>query len=333
MNIFTLYGEDIMSEVMDFPELIYQFDIDGQEYEDKIVLGKFYMYEGIAYELDQIYDKNVMRLKDINDEFVQTEYTVIRDVAKAIIPTIDTYTYIAIAVVSLSQRNSGYCYIKFLEDLKFYLENGFSIEKGLEKIIDKCRSILKQMLPGVEAQMGSIVSTYNNRAVLSVAMKHLTDEYLKIYKKRIDNPIFEIDNIISGNIQELFDTVNICDHKVIFKSEENIREDEINYKKDFLLSAEKDIDLAQKIATLQSFYHYYDSHLIQSTDDIEKDGEAYSCPFYTVCDLELRKANNEICSKRPWRIYELAGGHSGYHCWYGSAVMELKGATAERKPK
>lgn len=44
------------------------------------------------------------------------------------------------------------------------------------------------------------------------------------------------------------------------------------------------------------------------------------CPFYTCCDLQLRKVNPGTCSCSPWHSADWQGWDERGRCWYGTAV-------------
>lgn len=49
--------------------------------------------------------------------------------------------------------------------------------------------------------------------------------------------------------------------------------------------------------------------------------KAIACPFYTICDLSLRKAEPEICRTSPWISVDWATWEpKGDRCWYGTAI-------------
>ncbi|OFZ02009.1 MAG: hypothetical protein A3K10_10580 [Bacteroidetes bacterium RIFCSPLOWO2_12_FULL_31_6] len=155
IEINTPYYDDFVTKKMPFPKIKYRFHKNNKYYEDYLILGKFYLYEGIAYELDREYERLVKGLEEIDDKHANSEYTVIRDIARDILPDINTYNFLVIASASLSQRNCGEAYVRLLKQYKEELNNSPK-EEALQNIKDKYIDVLNQMKDGVKAQLEEI---------------------------------------------------------------------------------------------------------------------------------------------------------------------------------
>lgn len=322
-TVNTPFEGGFLEEELEFPLLTYQFHDNGY-YEDEIILGRFYLYEGIAYELDRIYEMNVKQFPKIRDDLRFSEYTVIRDVAMAIVPGIKTSSFLSLASMSLAQRNSGLCYIEFLKSVQNAKRDGISEEEALKRIKLICSECLRQMSIGIEQQLEEIAAIFSHREALGESFRYLTSQCLGAYKERVINPAFEVELLLSGNLNRLMEIISFCNYTLEFLPSAESGDGE--FMRDMAVSLEEKRELSECMMSLQCYFHYYSSHLISSTAEIEAKAKPCPCPLFTICGLDIRKSNSEICYNKPWRTYELTE-KTGGHCSYGIAIMEYKGTT------
>jgi hypothetical protein len=114
----------------------------GKSYSVDLFLGKFFLYEGLAYELDQEIQRQQFKLPDTLDGLKNTEYTVLRLVARYLYPDIKTKDFLTIASLSLSYLNSGEMFVAFVQRFRNEVETGGCIND----IINKMRNEVSQML-------------------------------------------------------------------------------------------------------------------------------------------------------------------------------------------
>ena len=81
-DVYLLDGTDLISFKIDVPILKTNVFINGEYRDVRLPFGKFYIYEGLAYELDRIVNQQLNRLTEIKDDLKATEYTMLRSLAK-----------------------------------------------------------------------------------------------------------------------------------------------------------------------------------------------------------------------------------------------------------
>lgn len=314
-DVFFPYGTDFKQGELSIPSINFDQFADKTVKTGNLLLGKYFLYEGLAYELDRIVDKQVRNLEKIEDYSKGTEYTVLRRLAQFIYPQIDKYIYLSIGAISLQYMECGSTFIKMIERVKQNAENGISQKDTLEKIKSEASSLLKSKRTHFQEAQDEYVKVFENRKNLHQSFSFLTDQMKTLYDKRIENPSFEIDHVFDNRFRDILDFVQICDYMYLFT-------DEDEFVRDFLgTSIDKETSLALK--TVICYDHYYKMHKIFPTTKVEK--SSAKCPFYTCCDLSLRKDHEETCKTKPWRIYEIAAKKDNQQCWYGGAVLEFKG--------
>ncbi len=87
-------------------------------------------------------------------------------------------------------------------------------------------------------------------------------------------------------------------------------------------------EISESLKVLLSYDHYHKAHLTFST--ILAEEKEVACPFYHCCNLEIRKNHQDVCGKKPWRIFDISSNSDSQFCWYGQGVLEYKGRTRNR---
>ena len=290
---------------------------DGKFSDKDYAFGKFFIYEGLAYELDRIINKQLKSLPTIEDEFKGTEYTVLRNIANLIIPKVDTYPFLVIASLSLSYVDCGTMFIDMLQQLKKSIDEGYTIESILAKLKNGVSRMLFSKLDDFNDAQDEIVEIFKKRKQLHKAFNVITQQAKNAYLAKCENPSFEVDLIFAGDYAKLIDVIPLCDYMYVFK-------DKTEFNRDFLGTASFDDESSQALKVLIGYDHYQKNHELYSTIQVEAN-RTIKCPFYTCCNLQLRLDHANICSSKPWRIFEISSKTDKQYCWYGQAVGEFKG--------
>lgn len=315
-----LSGADIAKRDIEIPILtaeIYQND----QYEPvELFFGKFFIYEGLAYELDRELDRQISGLAVIRDDLPLTEYTVLRLVALKIYPDIDTKTFLTIASLSLAYINCGFVFIDLLRVLKSRVDDGERMEDIIEQFKQQVRELMASQANDFEAAQDEIIAVFTGRPQLLAAFQYICGQAETTYAIRTAEPTFEVDLIFSGQYAALLDRVPICDFMYRFS-------DLNSFNRDLLGTSSMDNATSQACKVLVSYSHYQECHREFSTPKLESKNLELPCPFFSCCNLRLRQDHSEICGKRPWRIFEISAKSDHGYCWYGNGVMEFKGIT------
>jgi hypothetical protein len=308
-------GNDFAEGRLNIPSMSFSQFVNGQSKTDKLLFGKYFIYEGLAYELDRLVDQQVKKLKSIDDDAKGSEYSVLKRVAQYIFPAIDRRTYLSLGVISLQYMNCGETFVKLVEHVKHQMENGIHTTDSLQEIKNEISSLLasKQQY-FIEAQ-DEYIEIFENRRNLYRSFVYLTDQMKQLYNERIINPCFEVDYVFDGHFRDILDLAQICDYMYLFT-------DKNEYMRDFL-GTSINFETSQSLKTIVCYDHFYKVHTFFPTSKIEE--QEHKCPFYTCCDLKYRSTNQEICKTKPWRIFEIAANLDNKQCWYGGGVLEFKG--------
>lgn len=316
-EVYLLDGNNLVTIKIDVPLLNCRMFINGNYKDAQLMFGKFYIYEGTAYELDRVVDKQFNNLADINDELKATEYTVLRSLAKYIYPAIDRESFLVAASLSLAYLDSGNVFISLIKRIKNEIEGGMNKKDILAKLKTETGAILISKISDFNEAQDEILEIFKKRKQLYKAFSTITEEAKKAYLLRSKSPAFEVDLVIAGDYLKLPDLIPVCDYMYIFKDTEE-------YMRDFLGTASYTDEQSQALKVLIAYDHYQKSHWVNSTKELERK-EKKKCPFFSCCNLAYRKTHESICAEKPWRTFEISYNSDKKYCWYGQAVGEFKG--------
>jgi len=328
VELKALRADKWITKTINIPEISYvQRDIKG-DIRETIRFGSFYLYEGMAYEVDQIVSQRANRVATRYG--TATEYTVMRNVARYYMPDMEPRTMVSLAIMALQYMDCGATFIRFVMEVRKYTKKGMTQQAVVEMLKPDVRKHLKQYFDEFNAQIDNYRSIFFGRTSLYRAISMVGDTSISQYRKRMTHPCFEVDLIFEDKIDRLLSEVQLCDFMYIFKAQPGHTEDP-EFNRDFIGTAMKDMDTSIAMKVLTAFDHYACVHTVQHTEKIEsRHSEVTECPFYTTCDLTYRKEHAEICRNKPWRIYELQHNNDQEYCWYGRGVLETKGLTTPK---
>lgn len=314
-EVYFPHNPDFIESKLSVPKIKFTEFTGSKISCNHLMFGKYFLYEGLAYELDRIIDMQVRGIATINDEAKSTEYTVLRRVAQFVFPQVEKRTYLSLASMALQYVDCGQSFIKMVERVKDGCNLGIDQLDTVAIIKKEISSLLQSKREDFRDAQDEYKNIFFKRKMLSRAFTYLTEKMKGLYDERIKNPVFEIDLVIESKHSELLSIANICDYMYIFQ-------DKDEYMRDFLgTSIEQETSLALK--SLLTYDHFYKAHNCLPTSQVEL--EERHCPFYTCCNLQLRTTHSEICRTRPWKIFEISANTDNQYCWYGQGVLETKG--------
>ena len=173
-DIFILDEEDSLVTSSYKTPIIYFDSISSSIIrEEHLNFGKFFLYEGIAYELDRVVDQKLHQRATIEDSHKGTEYTVMRRVAQYIFPDVEKRVYITLGVLSLQYPECGLTFIEMLNEVKEKSILGIDQNITLDDIKNKVSQLLLNKLQEFEEQQFEYQSILLGRRQLYKAMSFL----------------------------------------------------------------------------------------------------------------------------------------------------------------
>ncbi len=281
----------------------------------ELYFGRFFILEGLAYEMDRIVDQKIYNRSEIVDTLKNTEYTVLRQVTKFLSPDTTTYEMLTMASLAMSYSEVGKRYLELL--IKF---SGLVKEKDRNQALTIIKTETKEYLERIEKpliqELEGSIQAFKGRRQLTKAYTHLITTAQKLHVLRMKDPSYEIDLVFNDNFRMLYSDVTPPDQLFKFRSSDK-------YMRDLFVTSLTD-ETSHALKALIAFSHYASSHLLFDTESVEMKKNC-ECPFFTVCNLPDRIKYQSFCENRPWRLYEIKSKIDSRHCWYGQGVLEFKG--------
>lgn len=312
-------GEQFVRFEVETPVLM--VEVQGRKKE--LAFGKFFLYEGLAYELELIYAAN----NNIThpDYLIGTEYTILRYFGEYLKPGIGRKTLLTLASYSLAFDNCGYMFMTLVKALIIDCDKGSNEDRFLKHIRPKIIHEYTRFEEHLNGVLDEVVSAYSNRSSLEATFNNLRKNYLSAAKARISNPAFEVEYIYENKIEQLMELIPPCDYMVVYKDEESFMRDYVGTTRS---TQPNGIELAKDYQAFACHIHYSNILYYVATNSFtgdETDREHRSCPYYSCCNLKFRVETPNICEDIPWMVYDLGVEDGNIHCPYGIGVLLTKG--------
>lgn len=313
------HGTGLVNKQIEIPVLI----IDDNGKEKNLEFSKFFLYEGLAYELEKIFQINARG--KCTDDADGTEYTVLRYFAELLAPGASLPAILTIASFALSYVNCGAMFVSYMKYLTTAGDRGETESQCLARLKERVQGEYKERNGLLEGVLEEIDDAYRGRSSLYAAFQSIKQQYIDSYKARIQNPSFEVDMVINHDIDGLLTIVPPCDYWYVFTDADEYMRDYAGTSK---VHQAAGLDVAEAHHVLIAQVHYSNVlfyNAIGKLNTIGPGDEAVRCPFYTACNLKFRKENPGICNSKPWETYGLSYHSDKRYCTYGSGVLQTKG--------
>jgi hypothetical protein len=310
-------GSDVLASV-----LVCQGEIasdKGQTEAVEVSIGTLELMESAAWLLE----RRVVCALDSIAQIMPAPifpYEVATALGEYLAPNVNEDGLLACVLAALQSSDSP---AAFPETLKIASD---AVVQGNDPVAELRKSVgaaLRQGAGALEAQFQALETKFNGSGIMAVAMRQIIAAARAAFQMREKDPFFElamIADIASGaSVQHILQRIPSC----ALKQEEAGAFDQL--QRDVLisfqpLSATSGRDPEDGLRTIHAIFHYVSSHLTQH-GFVETSAARHSaCPFYTSCNLPLRKGEPNICRSEPWLSASWPHWGPDGKCWYGTAV-------------
>lgn len=251
-------------------------------------------------------------------------YGLLRSISRKIAPDIPRLSFLKLAVISLLVNDPARILPEVLLTYS-YLKDKLTEEEWDENTVLKF--IYQTIKPTLE---DAISAAYNDMSnILASLPESRISKSLLILRniiqynlnRRLESPWFEVDMLSAEEGYLEFSDLMRNTPCIILQQKRGSR-DEIS--RDSLVCwgdiPEEDFFVLQCAMDFAAAHQKSNDLGFMSTEEREKFGH-HECPFYTMCDLKLRKLRPDICSRYPWRSANWEGWEAGKTCSYGNGVI------------
>jgi hypothetical protein len=299
-DAFMVDGEDMAQKI---PLVVFKYtDRNRKTFDSSLLLNKYYLYEGLAHELDQLVE--IRKNPQHKSRGVSSEYRVLRLVGQYLNQNIEDRQLLEIASLSLNNWDCGNWFVQMVVKLKEAVDK----DTFMQQLKSAVGMQITESIPEVNFHLDYMKKAVANRVVISAAVNHMVVIMEQALQRRAASPTFEIDVSFSGHFDLLNKYVPICDYMYVL-------EDTDTYMKDFLGTHLTPL-LSFDLKIFLCFMDYYFS--------MASNNKEHSCPLNSCCNFEFRKQNAAVCARDPKLAFDL---HNPQHdrCPYFFGVAYTRG--------
>ena len=192
-------------------------------------------------------------------------------------------------------------------------------------VIRSCtKSALAESLPKMEKQFVTLEEECSGDGIMGAAIRRIVEVARAALALRAESPFFELDWVqeIAMDNMHLNDVMERIPSCAVLQVNGG-SEDQL--QRDFLLSfLVPDTDSSrgpeEGFRVVHSIFDYLGRHA-DLKGFVPTNRIAYKpCPFYTSCDLPLRRASSGTCKNTPWESADWPSWGEGGVCWYGVGI-------------
>lgn len=300
-------------------EAIIEDDQGGTELVEASI-GTLELLECAAWLLE----KRVVQAVDPSNQAMRPRlfpYLIVEEFCKNEVPELDDDGVLACVLAALQSSDATSALAEVLEICRNAVVDG----RGVVGVIRSCtKNALAESLPKMEKEFAKLEKQFDGNGIMAVAIRRIVKVARRGLELRAESPFFEldwIDEIANGNasLDDVMKRMPCC--AVL---QENGGSKDL-LQRDTLLSfltldTESHRDPEEGLRVVHSIFDYLGRHLdwngFMSTNMVTDK----PCPFYTSCDLSLRRASLGICKKTPWESADWTRWGGDGVCWYGVGV-------------
>lgn len=289
-------------------------DEHGRSESAVITIGTVELLECAAWLLE----KRMVRALSPSEALLDVPvfpYRVVEALAEHMIPGVDEETVVACVLAALQSADAPGA-------LKEVLELARDTRATAGGPIPVLRNaVLAQMRANastVEAMLQNLEREFDGTGIMAGAVRRIVTTARECLRRRMCNPFFEFEIIreVAGQKKSIADVIGTLPVCAVLQANPG---DKNAVGRDMLLSLLPEEDEAQ-LRTLHCVFDFVRRH--RTTDDFRPTSDAarLECPFFTCCDLPLRKSEPAICGSTPWESADRPENGDGKGCWYALAV-------------
>lgn len=182
---------------------------------------------------------------------------------------------------------------------------------------------MHQCAAQLDQAFATLEKEFSNDGVLARAIRRVIGAARRGFELRRADPIFEFRTIerirsSSGSLADVIRSIPSCAIlQIRYGGEDQIGRDILG---SFLPNVDEyGQDPEGGLRTVHSAFDYIGRHRTETDLTNTQHARPGRCPFYTCCNLPLRKQQPNVCQSRPWESADWPEWEGGA-CWYGTGV-------------
>lgn len=251
-------------------------------------------------------------------------YKLVSALSEHLLPGIPEETILACILAALQSSDPADGLQQILRIAKRATDEGRdpldAIRSAAAEVVTTNESTLLQCLSWVEAEFAS-------NGIMAVAIRTILSAARDTLVKRQLNPFFEIELVDSLaarrlSVAKLMTQLPPC--AVLQESFGDVNTLQRDVLAVFRPLNDDGSDPEDGLRVIHAVFDFMGRHATAGALMATKSLRSGQCPFYTCCDLRLRKCDPTICLCEPWRAADWKDWNEQGRCWYGAAVAATR---------
>jgi hypothetical protein len=296
-------------------------DQGGQTENSTIRIGTLELLESAAWLLEKRMVTAINPQETISPPPV-FPYHIVEALADYAAPGLEEEGVLACVLAALQSSDAPQALKEILEIARQAVQSGHDPVTALRQ---STLHALNQGADQLEQVFGALEAEFSNDGVLARAIRRIISAARQGFELRRVDPFFElriIENIgsRSWSLKNVIRQIPSCAVLQIRPDDENhIGRDILS---SFLPNADEyGQDPEAGLRVVHSVFDYVGRHRTKEGLTTTQQAQRGSCPFYTCCDLSLRKKEPDVCRNTPWKSADWPDwDRAGSACCYGTAV-------------
>ena len=247
-------------------------------------------------------------------------YRVVQAFAEHALPGVDEDTVLPCVLAALQSTDAPAALLEVLKIARQAIHHG---KNSVEVLRDSTKNAIKAGSPEIEQAFGRIEREFNGNGIMAVAIRRIIAAAREAFRFREVDPFFELDFIdqLSKRTMSIDDVMKRIPSCAVLQrntgSDDKLQRD---FLLSFLPSNADGSDPEDGLRVVHSIFHYLGCH--RETDGFvpTNRGSRAPCPFFTCCNLALRRKVPSICGQTPWEAADWPDWDEKGTCWYGTGV-------------
>ena len=298
---------------------------DGKSEHSSMILGALAIEESVAFMIEEqvrqgLTDAPASPVPDF-------PYRVVERLLDKELGAYTIFEAACLGTLALLQVHPGPALVQIARRVKQLSDRGLDEYARLNQIAQELRpqlDVANQLI--LDHDLPEIANMHRGRGLSEDAIGYFQRMTRRAFLLRRTSPLLDVQSILpvasAGRLMLLQQAFPPCDLLQERGGDPNAPGRDLLFSFDDTPGDGRGCRPTDYMRAFQAQQHFVFAHLdeknecFEASDDVED-----TCPFYTACDLALRRQNSTVCEKTPWRSWER--GKPG--CWYAVAVAATMG--------
>ena len=248
-------------------------------------------------------------------------YLVVEEFCKTKAPDIDDEGVLACILSALQSSDAT----SAITEVLAVFTKAVSDDENAAEAVGSCTTMaLQQNLPKLDRVLVELEEEFGGEGIMAMAIQRIVKAARRALELRAERPFFELDwikEVGNGNmcLNDIMKRIPSCGVLQVNHGSQD------KLKRDFLLSflapsTDSVYDPEAGFMVVHSIFDYLNRHVGVNGFVPTNNAAQRPCPFYTTCDLSLRRSAPEICKNTPWTSSDWTSWDERGVCWYGIGV-------------